>query len=173
MYNQEFYQLAKQHLTENGVLQQWVQLHHISPEDILYITGTIRKEFSNVWFYVIGGQGVIIASNSNNASPSIEREQAIDRNNNLSQQLASFGGNAKGIASKLVLTPTDINKYLNSFGVKQDHWVSTDDNLFLEYNTPKGNALDSQDSTEINLGILTKYSSILSDRTMATNTTTN
>jgi hypothetical protein len=36
--------------------------------------------------------------------------------------------------------------------------VSTDDNLFLEYGTPKGNVLDAVGSLEQNLKLLSNFS---------------
>ena len=35
LYSKEFYDLARKRLGPGGVLQQWVQLHHISPERLL------------------------------------------------------------------------------------------------------------------------------------------
>ncbi|MBU2289099.1 MAG: phosphatase PAP2 family protein, partial [Gammaproteobacteria bacterium] len=48
LYNQEFYALAKKRLNEAGVLQQWIQLHHITPVDIAYVLGSLRSEFQYV-----------------------------------------------------------------------------------------------------------------------------
>lgn len=63
LYNQEFYRLAVPKLKSDGVLQQWVQLHHMSPTDFLTIIGTLRAEFSYVSLYLVGGQGILIATN--------------------------------------------------------------------------------------------------------------
>jgi predicted membrane-bound spermidine synthase len=54
LYNREFYQLAKARLEPHGVLQQWIQLHHIRPQDVLYVLGSVRSEFSFVWIYLLG-----------------------------------------------------------------------------------------------------------------------
>src|SRR5262249_46336533 len=57
LYNREFYQLVKKRLRPGGVLQQWLQLHHLAPIDLLYVLGSVRSEFQYVWLYHIGGQG--------------------------------------------------------------------------------------------------------------------
>ncbi len=63
LYNREFYQLARAKMRPDGVLQQWVQLHHMAPTDLLTIIGTLRAEFAYVSLYVVGGQGILIATN--------------------------------------------------------------------------------------------------------------
>ena len=57
LYSQEFYQLARKRLKPDGVLQQWIQLHHISPHEVACELATARAVFPYVglWFY--GGQG--------------------------------------------------------------------------------------------------------------------
>jgi phosphoglycerate dehydrogenase-like enzyme len=51
LYNREFYQLARAKLRPDGVLQQWVQLHHMATTDLLTIIGTLRAEFAYVSLY--------------------------------------------------------------------------------------------------------------------------
>jgi spermidine synthase len=57
VYSREFYQLAKQRLRPRGVLQQWVQLHHISPREVESEIATVRSVFPYVSFWYFGGQG--------------------------------------------------------------------------------------------------------------------
>src|SRR5262249_38736430 len=45
LYNREFYRLLKRRLRPGGVMQQWLQLHHLAPADVLYILGSVRAEF--------------------------------------------------------------------------------------------------------------------------------
>jgi spermidine synthase len=47
---------------------------------------------------------------------------------------------------------------LAAFSAPASRWVSTDDNLYLEYSTPKGNVLDGQQSLDRNVAFLRKYS---------------
>lgn len=67
LYNKEFYELSKKRLEHNGVVQQWVQLHHMHPIDLIYILNTARSVYPYVWLYESGGQGIIIASDSKDA----------------------------------------------------------------------------------------------------------
>jgi len=66
LYNKGFYELCRSHLTEHGVLQQWVALHHLRDKDLLVILNTAGQVFSHVAFFQSpdGGHGLLIASSS-------------------------------------------------------------------------------------------------------------
>lgn len=147
LYNREFYQLAKRRLAQDGILQQWVQLHHIRPSDIGYILGSVRAEFRHVWLYNIGGQGMIVASNASGAAPTAARMRRIAETRSLAPLLRLYGS-VDNLAAGMLLAPADVDALLASFAAVAARRVSTDDNLILEYSTPKGNTLDAQASAE-------------------------
>jgi spermidine synthase len=157
LYNREFYGLAKRRLAPDGVLQQWVQLHHIHPRDVMYILGSVRSVFRKVWAYEIGGQGIIIASDSPAATPRAENVARIDRTAALEPILRLQGGTASKLADHRLLDPDGVDRLLASFKLPAGHWVSTDDNLVLEYSTPKGNVLEGDASFARNLELLRAY----------------
>jgi hypothetical protein len=57
-----------------------------------------------------------------------------------------------------LLDPDATDRFLNAFGVPASTWVSTDDNLFLEYSTPKGNARDGTESFNSNTQFIVRHS---------------
>ncbi len=64
LYSQEFYQLAHAgHLTDDGVLQQWVQLHRIGPDEISSAIASARSAFPYVSYWSYDGAGMILAAN--------------------------------------------------------------------------------------------------------------
>lgn len=154
LYNREFYQLAKRRMKSHGVLQQWMQLHHLGAIDMLHIIGSVRAEFRYVWLYVIGGQGMIIASNDSAAQPSLANASVLDQATGLRELLAMVGGSAQPLLGARLLDPAATDRFLEGFGVQPSYWISTDDNLFLEHSTPRGNSLDSNSSFEQNLQLL-------------------
>jgi spermidine synthase len=160
LYNQEFYQLAKRRLKLDGVLQQWVQLHHLEPLDMLHIIGSVRAEFRYVWLYEIGGQGMIIATNDLLRKPTIENANQLNSNANLTGLLQVYGQGAEALLNNILLTPSAIDKMLVSYDVPENYWVSTDDNLFLEYHTPRGNALNNEKSVAQNRAFFEKFKSM-------------
>jgi spermidine synthase len=157
LYNREFYQLARKRLSSEGALQQWVQLHHLSPTDIAYILGSVRAEFDHVWLYIIGDQGVIVASTS-----PVRREHALDKAAvppRLAALMGQTGLTGEQVSQSLRLDPEGVDALLDSFGIPREFLVSTDDNLELEYSTPKGNALDSGWSYFVNMNFIGQFSS--------------
>jgi hypothetical protein len=158
LYNQEFYRLAKRRLRPNGVLQQWMQLHHIGNNDVLRILGSVRAEFRYVWLYLIGGQGIIVASNDVGAGPSRANAEFLKKTSSLAPLLAILGEDPATLLDSQLLDPVGTDRLLSAFGVAPERWVSTDDNLFLEYNTPRGNVLDGPASHQANKEFIVKHS---------------
>jgi len=154
LYNREFYQLVKRRLQPKGVLQQWMQLHHLHPIDLLHILGSVRAEFRYVWLYLIGGQGIIVAANSPDTAPRPEYFRRLDTTAALAHALRLYGGKSETLRGDELLDPAGIDRFLSGFGVAPAHWVSTDDNLFLEYSTPRGNVLDGHQSLRDNVALL-------------------
>ena len=155
LYNREFYQLARTKLLQDGVLQQWIQLHHMATSDLLTIIGTLRKEFSYVSLYVVGGQGILIATNDfahHQATPSTIDN--LDSSSRLQAVRELAGRNFSSIAGDLLLSPKQVDLFLDRVGFSRDLWVSTDNNLRLEYSTPKANANPPDQSFQINMKLL-------------------
>ena len=158
LYNREFYQLVKRRLNPDGVLQQWIQLHHLRTADLVSILATLHSEFRYVWLYYIGGQGILVASNSENTTPNLENAHILNSTTNLAPLLSLYGGSADVLMDALIAPPEAINKILTSPGLPPDLLVSTDNNLYLEYGTPRGNALDAGTSLATNLAFLKRVS---------------
>ena len=135
LYNQQFYQLAKKRLKHDGVLQQWIQLHHMRPIDFLYVLGSIRSVFKYVWIYESGGQGIIVASNSARATD----EAGGLRHLIGSQTVTEI--NLNTLPDKLIANPSQVDQMLHRYDESMSFFISTDNNLYLEYSTPKGNAI--------------------------------
>lgn len=143
LYSREFYGLVKQRLAPGGIFQQWVQLHHVYPRDFATIIATLRREFRHVALFYGGGQGILVAS-----------EQPLQASR---ARLAAFEA-SPGIAgvlpdhrplSALTADILAIDQGLDAFlaamaqkaGVTREALISTDQNLYLEYATPRGNVL--------------------------------
>lgn len=155
LYNQEFYHLARSKLKPDGVLQQWVQLHHMAPSDLLTIIGTLRSEFEHVSLYVVGGQGILIATNDpGHAHPRPEVVVALDAAPQLQAVRELAGRGFADIAGELMLAPSQVDYLVDKIGIDRRLWVSTDRNLRLEYNTPKANAYPQVSTVDSNMALL-------------------
>jgi len=62
LYCREFYELCRRRLNPGGIMQQWIQVHHIGPEELGSVIATMREVFPYVSFWKVGGQGILIGS---------------------------------------------------------------------------------------------------------------
>ncbi len=117
LYNREFYQLARAKMRPDGVLQQWVQLHHMATTDLLTIIGTLRAEFAYVSLYVVGGQGILIATNdAAHAEPLPAVVAALDASPRLQAVRDLAGRSFADIARDRLLAPTEVDQFLDRVG---------------------------------------------------------
>lgn len=165
-YNREFYQLAKKRLGSHGVLQQWVQLHHISQRDLLSLIASVRSEFPFVQIFHFGGQGMIVAKLTDEAP--IHAASALEDEAGVKALAVRVLGHPLTARPERILDAKGVDMFVSVWGDPAD-WASTDDNMDLEYGTPKGNVLDGARSYQTNLSILRQYGAVseLSSRSKA------
>ncbi|MGC4123167.1 MAG: fused MFS/spermidine synthase [Myxococcales bacterium] len=156
LYGQDFYRLVREHLAPGGVFQQWVQLHHITSEAMLTVLVTFRREFPHSYLYFRGGQGVLVGC-AEACPPTPEVEAKLTGEPRLKAMIPAEG--LKSLHQQVLLDPARFDRLLASLeerGYSLDEYTSTDDNLLLEYATPKGNALGGEQSVRRNLSLLSK-----------------
>jgi predicted membrane-bound spermidine synthase len=155
LYSRDFYEIARGRLAPGGVLQQWVQLHHISRLDLVSIVATLRSVFPSVWLYVTGGQGLLVACPGDCAA-SPTTIGALDAAPLLHEVLALYRGSAAALLGDRVLDPQGVDRLVAAWGAQRPSspLVSTDDNMRLEYSTPRGNMLLGAESLRENTAFL-------------------
>jgi predicted membrane-bound spermidine synthase len=159
LYNREFYELVDQRLAKQGILQQWIQLHRISRRDMAYVLGSVRSVFPSAWLYFVGNQGIIIACR-HDCTPSLPAINKINRTPELGQALRFFEGRSENILPMRLLDTASIDRFLASEDAELapgERPVSTDDNLVLEYSTPKGNVRPYRESIDENVATLRQF----------------
>jgi spermidine synthase len=160
LYNDEFYALVEPRLTAGGVLQQWVQLHRLSHRDVMSILVTLRQRFPRVWLYFLGKQGVLVACKSD-CPPNSETIRQLENAPRLKATIALFNTGLDGVLRGRMLTPDGLDRliadYHNDTRLALSELVSTDDNLYLEYSTPKGNVREYDESIADNEAFLGRY----------------
>ncbi len=159
LYNQEFYDLAATRLTESGVLQQWIQLHHMSPVDLACILSTARTVFPIVHLYSIGGQGILIAQKSPDRTAPQAAISLMQARLGLMAMFNEVNLDPSRFSDGLILSSSDTDRLIKSFVNSSEFVISTDDNQFLEYSTPKGNALNAGQSINQLKEFLSRFSS--------------
>jgi spermidine synthase len=152
LYSREFYRLARAHLNRGGLLQQWIQMHHLTLRELGSVIATMREAFPHVSFWLVGGQGILVASEepqSVQAAPvakllGVDAARRPERLQYLAELLRSRLLDEAGVDRLLASAPFAIN---------------TDANRFLEYATPRYN-LARDDLAAENERLLARWSSL-------------
>lgn len=139
LYSREFYEVARRRLRPGGVMQQWIQLHHIAVYDVASVVASMRSVFQYVSLWVAGGQGILVGTDE----PQVIREKALLQMVGLRQRLgwsdAVFTSTIRQFAGGQILSPPAIDRMMKSEAII----VNTDRNRFLEYSTPRSNLNES------------------------------
>ena len=92
LYNKEFYELCRSHLAEQGVLQQWVAIHHLRTQDLLVLLNTAAQVFPHVAFFQSPEQshGLLIAS-SEPLQVDYRQVSKLDANPGVGKDLEALG----------------------------------------------------------------------------------
>lgn len=122
LYNRELYEIAARRLTEGGILSQWIQIHHTTTREIASQMATAREVFAHAALFVRGYQGVLVLGR---------------------EPLRARGSRSPGDLDDLVLADESLDAFIDEackqWGTTRAALVSTDDNLRLEYATPRNN----------------------------------
>jgi hypothetical protein len=156
-YNREFYRLAKSRLRPSGVLEQRMPLERVGVDDLVSMLATVRSEFARVWLYDMAKEGVLVACDDD-CAPTPSTIAAVEASPDFRGPM--FEG-AKRLVADRLLTPERVDRFLAELaarGLSTDALVSTDDNLFLEQNTPRGNVRERESSLQNNLALLRLFS---------------
>lgn len=155
LYSTEFYSLAKRRLVKGGILQQWVQLHHIRPRELAAIIRTLHDSFAHVALFEGGAQGILVASDEPLLASSA-RLAALDRRPDIRETLE--GQPLESLLEELIASDEDLQRLCDDIERETgERIVSTDDNLFLEYATPKGNVMEYRSSLAASRALLERY----------------
>ncbi len=161
LYSVEFYELAKRNLAPDGIFQQWIQLHHLSPYDVLVTIATLRYVFPHVRLFFGGNQGVVIASNGPLQIPF--RKLARFNAGQQSQFIKNISPfqNVFCLLGEQLLGERGIDSFLafyqKKFAATLQDLTSNDDNMFLEYSTPQGNVNSYMTTLRENIQILLRF----------------
>jgi spermidine synthase len=147
LYSREFYELAKSRLSEGGILQQWIQFHHTAPREVASILASVRAVFPHVALFVNRHQGHILAT-ANPLVVSRSHLAALEERARAQTTLAE-GETLTHFVEGALLGDDALDRFIDdtavAYGMTREGLVSTDDNLYLEYATPKNNVPTADD----------------------------
>jgi spermidine synthase len=143
LYSQEFYALVHERMKPNAVFQQWVQLHHVRPRDFATILHTLRHEFRHVTLFYGGGQGILVASDAPLVT-SRARIEALEQTPRVAATIP-LQRPLLTLLDDVLVSDAGLDRFLadqaREAGEPVEQLLSTDQNLYLEYATPRGNVL--------------------------------
>ncbi len=158
LYSSDFYSIVHQKLVPGGIFQQWVQFHHMRLTDLWILLNTVGSRFKHVVLWSSGGQGQLLAS-----------DEPLTLDWNRIQALAHSHHNSSFISPQaiyqipyqIVLDDSSMHEFLSPTGLDtildrkvsklphgdrvSAHVVDSDLFPYLEYATPRGNALYQQE----------------------------
>lgn len=156
LYNKEFYELCRAHMGTEGILQQWVQIHHMRPQDFLVILNTALRVFPHVAFFLGPEQGLLIASPAL-LKCSYRQAAIFDADPNVRQELAVLGmPSITSLLGEMALGDEAFRRVVSllpNLTGRSGDFASTDLRPYLEYETPKGNVVP-YDTIPVNSGLI-------------------
>jgi spermidine synthase len=135
--------MVGEHLAPDGVFQQWVQMHHVFRPVFATLVNTLRREFGHVALFYGGGQGILVASKR----PLQWSKSRTDAMSNTPEfvQMRPNGRPLSVLTDDILALDDGLDRFIadsaREAGADLSTFVSNDDNLFLEYQTPRGNVL--------------------------------
>jgi spermidine synthase len=157
LYSREFYAIVRSRLAPGGVLQQWVQFHHMRRRELASVLATVRSIFSHVALYAHGNQGIIVAGEKP-LSISRARADALAARPTVAALLE--GAQLADLAGDLLVMDDALDRFVvdsaKEAQVSPEELWSTDDNLYLEYATPKNNVA-GMPSIEQTIDMVARY----------------
>jgi spermidine synthase len=156
LYSAEFYRLCRDRLGPRGILQQWVQLHHIRRQELAVTMASVRAAFEHVLVFFSGNQGVVVAAQeplvaSRARLAELERREAV--------QATLPGAPLAALVDRLLVSGADLDRFIAETDLDGAPRLSTDDNLYLEHATPKGNVMPYWGSLQTTVAMLAAYRS--------------
>jgi spermidine synthase len=157
VYSREFYAIVRARLAPGGVLQQWVQFHHMRRRELASVLATVRSVFAHAALFAHGNQGIIVAGD-NPLVISRARGDALAARPAVAALLD--GASLVALAGDLLVMDEALDRFIADSAKEaevslQQLW-STDDNLYLEYATPKNNVA-GMPSIEQTIDMVARY----------------
>ena len=133
LYTSEYYQLIKRRLRAGGVVTQWMPMYRISQKSFDIAFRTFAEVFPNASFWYVRGHGLFVATLDGRP---INYQTLATRfaDPAVAEDMASIGiETPEAFLGHLMMGAGQIQKYLAR---NDNRTVNTDDNAYLEYQTP-------------------------------------
>jgi spermidine synthase len=153
LYCREFFELTRSRLRPGGIFQQWIQLHHIGPFELGSVLATVRSVYPQVEFWVFGGQGILVASESPiTLNPAALARFSARAGQGLEIPPGSEQAYLKTLLESRLLAAEDVSRMVRALPLV----INTDRNRYLEFTTPRYN-LSPLPHLKLNVSLLGRF----------------
>jgi spermidine synthase len=134
LFTQEFFELGRQRLTEQGIFVQWVQIYQLSTESLRSVLATYQKVFPHVLVFRVGGVNkgkdlLLVGSNKPVNFGRLE-ERLMDQR--VADELARINLQSEAdVKSWFVCDEGRLGPAVVGA------WINTDDNMHIETTVPR------------------------------------
>ena len=134
LFTEEFFELGKARLTDQGVFVQWVQIYQLSTESLRSVLATYQRVFPHVLMFRVGGlnKGKDLLLFGSNQPMNLDRLQERLADPRVTAELARVNlSTAADVRSWFVCDETRLGPAVA--GAK----INTDDNMHIETTVPR------------------------------------
>jgi len=134
LLTKEFYELAKSHLNEDGIILQWIQGYSVESENIKAVIKTLREVFPQAYLFdsMSAGDLFLVATLSDKPLLDFNLLENKFEDEKIKTELGRIA----------ITNPYDLLLYLSASDKELTEYsrnarTHTDDQLFIEYSAPK------------------------------------
>lgn len=134
LFTQQFFELGRSRLKDDGVFVQWVQIYQLSTESLRSVLATYRSVFPHVMMFRVGGgaQGKDLILVGSRAPLALERVAERMSDQRVSAELSRIQiKSATDLLNWYVCDQTQLGPALNGAV------INTDDNMHIENRAPR------------------------------------
>lgn len=133
LYTEEYFNLASSRLNFGGVMAQWLPLYQMSGDHIKSVVASFSSAFEYTSIWLLYADAVLVGSNQP-ITIDLDRIDRLQENSPLiKEELTSvhMGGRAENLLSYF------LTGYSGAENLRKGAVINTDNNLYLEFSTPK------------------------------------
>ncbi|HZN09190.1 MAG TPA: fused MFS/spermidine synthase, partial [Pyrinomonadaceae bacterium] len=134
LFTQEFFELGRERLSEQGIFVQWVQIYQLSTESLRSVLATYHKVFPHVLMFRVGGlnKGKDLLLVGSNQPLNLDRLSERMSDSRVKAELARVNLNSEAdVRSWFICDETRLGPAVA--GAK----INTDDNMHIETTVPR------------------------------------
>jgi spermidine synthase len=130
LYTTEYFKLASEHLSEGGVMGQWLPIYELTVENLRSIVKTFNENFMYTMMWLNHNDATLVGSNSPIMLDEVDLEKRVSAPGVSEDLKRMMMYPVREFLSYFILGPDG----MKAFG--KDGTINTDDNLYLEFSAP-------------------------------------